>query len=222
MIKIILFTILFFTTPLLVTAQFVINEIAWMGTPVECVDTKQYLRYEWVDLYNSTNESISVNGWILQAADFQIPLEGTIPAQEYFLVGASSKIPNVDVNYAILAGKFANAGQKILLKDATGVIIDEVDARGGWQAGDNTEKLTMEKRMSGEWASSLRVGGTPRATNTEAIQKSAEEELPITQRSQNVFNVLPLLLSLLLSLVGAVGVLLLARHLLKQNPESEV
>ena len=222
MVKTILLTALFFTIPLFATAQVIINEIAWMGTPVEGVDTKQYWRYEWVELYNSTNESVSVNGWILQAADFQIPLEGTIPAQEYFLVGASSKIPNVDVNYASLAGKFGNAGQRVLLKDATGIIIDEVDARGGWQAGDNTEKLTMEKRISGEWASSLQVGGTPRATNTEAIQKSAEEELPITQRSQNVFNVLPLLLSFLLSLVGVVGVLLLARHLLKQSAESEV
>ena len=56
MIKTIFFVILFFTAPFLVAAQVVINEIAWMGTPVEGVDTKQYWRYEWVELYNSTNE----------------------------------------------------------------------------------------------------------------------------------------------------------------------
>ncbi|MCH8986921.1 lamin tail domain-containing protein [Patescibacteria group bacterium] len=208
--------LLLFGTPSLATAQVLINEIAWMGTPIEGVDEKQWWRYEWLELYNPTTESTSVNGWTLQTSDFQIPLWGTIHAQEYFLVGASSKIPNLDINYANLTGKFANAGQKVLLKDAAGTIVDEVDARDGWQAGDNTEKLTMEKRISGEWASSLTVGGTPRAANTEAKQKSTEEgELPIAQYSRDVFNVLPFLFAL-------VGVLLLARHLLKQGPESEV
>ena len=207
----------------LATAPIMISEIAWMGTPVEGVDAKQWWRYEWVELYNPTQEPVSVNGWTLQASDFHIPLWGTIHAQEYFLVGASSKIPNLDVNYANLTGKFANTGQKVLLKDAAGITVDEVDARNGWQAGDNTEKLTMEKRISGEWASSLQVGGTPRALNTEAIQKSAEEgELPTAQHSENVFNVLPLLAALALALVGVVGVVLLAQHLVKQPVESEV
>jgi len=48
MIKTILFTILFFGAPLFVTAQVVITEIAWMGTPVEGVDMKRWWRYEWV------------------------------------------------------------------------------------------------------------------------------------------------------------------------------
>ena len=56
MIKIILLGVLFLAIPSFVSAQVVINEIAWMGTPVEGVDTKQYWRYEWVELYNSTNE----------------------------------------------------------------------------------------------------------------------------------------------------------------------
>jgi len=48
MIKTILFATLLFATPLFVAAQVIINEIAWMGTPVEGVDAKQYWRYEWV------------------------------------------------------------------------------------------------------------------------------------------------------------------------------
>jgi len=221
MIKTIFLGVLFFAVPLFVTAQVVITEIAWMGTPVEGVDAKQWWRYEWVELYNPSQGPISTNGWILQVSDFQIPLGGIIQAQEYFLVAASDKIPSVDVNYANLTGKFANAGQKVVLLDSIGTVIDEVDAQDGWQAGDNTEKLTMEKRISGEWASSLRVGGTPRATNTEAIKKSAEE-LPTMQSAQDEFNVLPLLLSLLFALAGVVGILLLVRHLLKRTPESEV
>jgi len=56
MIKIILFITLLLIAPLFVTAQarldsarqVIINEIAWMGTPVEGVDEKQWWRYEWV------------------------------------------------------------------------------------------------------------------------------------------------------------------------------
>ncbi|MCH8986919.1 hypothetical protein IIA94_01985 [Patescibacteria group bacterium] len=48
MVKTILLTTLFLTAPLFATAQIIINEIAWMGTPVEGVDEKQWWRYEWV------------------------------------------------------------------------------------------------------------------------------------------------------------------------------
>ena len=75
--------------------------------------------YEWVELYNPSQESISINGWILQASDLQIPLSGVLGPGEYCRVGSSSKIPNLDVNYANLIGKFANTGQKVLLKDKT-------------------------------------------------------------------------------------------------------
>ena len=48
MVKTIFLTALFFTIPLFATAQVVINEIVWMGTPVEGVDAKQWWRYEWI------------------------------------------------------------------------------------------------------------------------------------------------------------------------------
>jgi len=58
MVKAISFAILILFTPSLVSAQarldeqqvrqVVINEIAWMGSPVEGVDVKQWWRYEWI------------------------------------------------------------------------------------------------------------------------------------------------------------------------------
>ena len=47
MIKAVSFLTLFIWIPSFVTAQVIVNEIAWMGTPVEGVEAKQWWRYEW-------------------------------------------------------------------------------------------------------------------------------------------------------------------------------
>ena len=52
MVRILLFLIIV-AMPSLASAQVIINEIAWMGTPVEGVDEKQWWRYEWIELFNS-------------------------------------------------------------------------------------------------------------------------------------------------------------------------
>jgi len=36
--------------PLYAYGEVVINEIAWMGTPVEGIDGKQWWRHEWIEL----------------------------------------------------------------------------------------------------------------------------------------------------------------------------
>jgi len=46
--KAVFFVILVLFVPSFASVQVVINEIAWMGTPVEGVDAKQHWRYEWV------------------------------------------------------------------------------------------------------------------------------------------------------------------------------
>ena len=96
----------------------VINEIAWMGTPVAEVEEKQWWRYEWLELYNNADTVGMLDGWALELYRgnelyFKIPLGGTVPPHGYFLLGASDKIPGVDVNYSNLGGKFLNTGQKI-------------------------------------------------------------------------------------------------------------
>ena len=40
----------------------VINEIAWMGSAASASD-------EWIELKNTTNESINLSGWTLQSVD---------------------------------------------------------------------------------------------------------------------------------------------------------
>ncbi len=164
--------------PSFVAGQVVINEIAWMGVPVEGVETKQWWRYEWIELYNSTDQSVGLQRWKIELysgenLDFTVLLYGNVPAQGYFLVGASDKMKSVDINYAALSGKLKNDGQRVVLKDAVGNTVEEIDARSGWFGGDNDVKLTMERRFpdrhaadSENWGSSQNTGGSPKAQNS--------------------------------------------------------
>ncbi|TSC56921.1 MAG: hypothetical protein Greene071421_431 [Parcubacteria group bacterium Greene0714_21] len=171
--------------PFLAFAQpILINEIAWMGSSVEGVDANQWWRYEWVELYNNADTVGMVDGWMLELyrdkLDFRIPLKGAIEPKGYFLIGASEKIKNLNLNYANLAGKFVNSGQKIVLKNSAGEIVDEVDpvrseasngvdATKGWPAGDNETKRTMERvagTVPATWQTSRDSGGTPKAQNS--------------------------------------------------------
>ena len=181
MIKVIFLFSVLLLLPSVAFGQIIINEIAWMGTPVEGVDAKQYWRYEWIELYNTGEQTVSVQGWRIElylgppagGLDFTIVLYGSVPAEGYFLVGASDKIPGVNINYVTLAGKFKNPGQRVVLKDAEGAVVEEVDATGGWYGGDNDLKLTMERRFPDRpatdeknWGSSQKTGGTPKAQNS--------------------------------------------------------
>ena len=173
--------------PSIAESRIIINEIAWMGTPIEEVAAKQHWRHEWIELFNaSESNAIDVSGWTIELyradLDFQIPLAGTIAPQDYFVVGASDKIPGVDLNYSNLSGKFANGGQLVIVRDATRTIVEEVDARAGWFAGDNEEKITMERwsvnRVASDvenWFPSIYVGGSPGAENS--ISEKTQEEL---------------------------------------------
>ncbi len=159
-------------------AQVIINEIAWMGVPIDGVEERQWWRYEWLELFNPAEQPVSLQGWRIElysgeTLDFTIGLYGSVPAGGYFLVGASDKISGVSINYASLVGRFKNSGQRIILKDVEGQEVEEVDASGGWFAGDNDLKLAMERRFpsrpandSVNWGSSQNTGGTPKSQNS--------------------------------------------------------
>ncbi len=158
----------------------VISEIAWMGQRVENIEPRNWWRYEWLELYNNTQNPISLNGWKLELyraeLDWSLELNGSILPQNYFFIVASDKIfPIYDLNYSNLGGKFNNSGQGVVLKDGSGNIVDTIDcfAPGKWFAGDNTSKQTMERKdllvsgnNSNNWGSSQNPGGTPRSKNS--------------------------------------------------------
>ncbi|WP_226577106.1 phospholipase D-like domain-containing protein [Halobacillus litoralis] len=157
----------------------VINEIAWMGTNVSYND-------EWVELYNTTDSSVSLEGWTLNAADGspQITLSGAIPANGYYLLERTSDatVPEAEAD-VIYSGSLSNSGETLELNDGTQVI-DSVDA---WYAGDNSTKATMEREdpqvsgtSSSNWTTATNTYsegiGTPKAAETAAAGCPTEAE----------------------------------------------
>ncbi len=223
----------------------IINEIAWMGVPVDGVDEKQWWRYEWIELFNHGEEAVSLQGWKLELysgenLDFTIGLHGSVQASGYFVVGASDKISGVNVNYAILSGKFKNSGQRIVLKDVVGNRVEEIDASNGWIAGDNDLKLTMERRFPDRavadpenWGSSQNTGGTPGAQNN-VFGKEAFLKLDSLQQKQDFTKKDPVWISFLevttngvfmraflVAVLSAAAVLVLYRRLVRSPGQSE-
>jgi len=161
------------------TGNVVINEIAWMGT----AESVGGANNEWLELKNQSEAEIDLTGWVLRASDGSpvINLAGKIPAGGYFLLERTDDdtLPAVMADQ-IYVGSLSNAGEVLELVDASGAIVDRVDATGeaGWPAGDNTLKLTMERKADLSWQSSAASGGTPKAQNSAGLIVEPEETSP--------------------------------------------
>ncbi len=228
------------------TPSVVINEIAWMGSPMEEVNSKNHWRYEWLELYNTSTEPVSLKGWSVELMQgdkvFTIPLQGSIGPEGYFLAASSDQIKGADVNYKTLAGVFSNSGQKVVVRDTAKKIIDETDWQSGWPAGDNDIKLTME-RVDAEgsskdplnWQTSLAIGGTPKAQNSDqSVAGKAAEDVHGKNSTvfkskedsflSSLFGVLtakPFMIALLLSLAFALSLALLKRVVAQERELEE-
>jgi hypothetical protein len=239
-----LFLVVCIVFPLQVSSQVIVNEIAWMGGEVEGIDPRQWWRYEWLELYNVSDTSVSVEGWRVELhrdnLDFFIELRGVIAPNEYYVVAASNKIKNADFTYNSLVGKFVNDGQRMLLRDKNGDIVEEIDASKGWFAGDNESKLTMERRFPEQdardaenWGSSLRSGGSPKAANS-IFGKEAVLHLDTLASAQQITKKDPkgsffsssamvnvvFIKAILLAFLSSLSVFLLRRYLQKKDASS--
>lgn len=150
-------TLLLFA-PSFAFAQVIVSEIAWMGTAVSAND-------EWIELENQGSEVADINGWTLSTQDggIEAALSGAIPAGGYFLLERTDDdtVPGVLAD-ALYTGSLSNAGEVLVLKNASGNIVDSVNMSGGWNAGDNATKDTMQK-VAGVWATGI---PTPKAKNS--------------------------------------------------------
>ena len=87
------------------TGDVIINEIAWMGTTALASD-------EWLELFNTTSQTIDLTGWGLFEAGGDtliISLAGQISSQGYYLIERSDD----DTVFDILAdakGPFSGNG----------------------------------------------------------------------------------------------------------------
>jgi len=119
----------------------VINEIMWDGT-------------EYVELFNTTDQDISLDTWILQrkrgtAAPekiVQFSSSDIIKSKSYFLLEKQEDATSISSNKTSSALTLLNSGEQLLLINKDSTVIDQANGSGMWWAGENTETgVAMER-----------------------------------------------------------------------------
>lgn len=122
----------------------VITEVAWMGSQSSSSD-------EWIELFNTSQGTVSLEGWRLESADggITVVLSGNIPAGGFFLLERTNddSVPTVAADL-IYSGALSNDSEVLILRNKEGAEIDRIDASSGWMAGDNANKDTMQRGAS--------------------------------------------------------------------------
>ena len=197
MIKILKIIILFSFLPLTIKAaeplSIVINEIAWMGTRANSSD-------EWIELYNNTDQDISLEGWAFYEKETLMePLTGTIKANSYYLIERTddSTIQNIVASQEPSSwGGYGlnNNGEHLKLLNQESIIIDEIDCSEGWFEGDSSSFKTMERidpkeitSIPNNWQTNFSskeiafdsqnnlINGTPNAKNSINLEGQPED-----------------------------------------------
>lgn len=165
--------------------EIVINEVAWMGTEIGW-------RYEWIELYNNSNQEIDITNWEIENSEAKKAAlkisKGKIPANGFFII-CKTQIEKCDLRFSKLSlhNEYENNG-KLILRDEQGNIIDKTPDTNDkkWPAGDNETKQTMERKnplLSGNdvenWQTSQDPGGTLKAKNS-LIETEIPKEKDIT------------------------------------------
>lgn len=168
---------LFFTTST-VSANIVINEIAWMGTATSAND-------EWIELYNNGTSAVTIDGWTLQASDGSplINLSGSISAGGYMLLERTddSTIPTIAAG-VIYSGAMSNSGENLSLKNNTEQVINSIDMSLGWAAGNATTKETMQLKGTG-W-----ITGSPTPGTINITTDSSNDTPVIEDENEDLVN----------------------------------
>jgi hypothetical protein len=167
-----------------------IHEIAWAGTLASSSD-------EWIELHNPGALSINLDGWGLSdGGDINIILSGDIGARSYFLLERTDDNTVADIAAdQIYSGNLTNSGETLRLEDPTGNMIDSANSDGGgWPAGDEDSRASMERRggtdIPGNWgtftghhgvghdADGNPIPGTPRSANSVIFPTPAPTWIP--------------------------------------------
>lgn len=132
---------------------------------------------EYVELYNTTEQDITLTGWAFRYGDKLTPLASAIPAGGYAVLFRSGRAIQVDeggiaIPLPSFPSALANTGKKLSLVHKENTIIDEIaypKAIPGyaWERTGETWKTSTDSR-----------GGTPGSKNaqTPAFPEEEEEE----------------------------------------------
>jgi len=153
-----------------------INEVAWSGTEASSAD-------EYIELAGPVG--LDLNGWRLEAVDGTpwITLTGVISTTGFYLLERTddNTVASVPAEQ-IYTGALGDGGEHLRLFDAENNLVDEIDASGGWPAGDGSPQRAAMERFGDEFltndcnhtSGALDAGGnpicgTPGAANQEQL-----------------------------------------------------
>ncbi len=108
----------------------VINEVAWSGTAASSAD-------EWLELVNTTAQTISLSGWVLTSTGgLSLPLTGVItPGGTYLMERTDDDTVSDIAADLIYSGGLNNDGEGLFLSN-NGLLIDTANGDGGpWPGG---------------------------------------------------------------------------------------
>jgi len=142
------------------------SEVAWMGNDFSAND-------EWLELFNNSPKSINLSGWRILNENGKVEIvfeAGSIPERSFYTLERTddNSIPNSPADN-IYTGALSNSGEWLRLLDAKCELVDEVDAKGGWEilGGDNVSRRTLERNLNSfAWQTSLNPNGTPKKTSS--------------------------------------------------------
>jgi hypothetical protein len=121
---------------------------------------------EWIELKNTTENPINLEGYKLLINDKEINLTGTIDS--FFILERSddNSLPLIKANQ-IYTGSIKNTGSLLqITKD--NIIIDEANFSNGWSCGNNNTKQTCE-RIDNIWQTS--INSSPNKENIKNFTK---------------------------------------------------
>lgn len=174
--------------PLSSHAAVLINEVAWMGTEVSVSD-------EWIELYNSGEEAIHLDGWsLIDNVSLEIGLTGTLESGAFAVLERTDDASAPGAAFLIYAGALSNDGRTLILKRSNDTIEDQVAGGESWEniGGDNITKDTAQRTTFG-WITAPPTPGEVNETVTAVIEEredSAEEDRN-TAPNESVSLVIP-------------------------------
>jgi len=138
----------------------VINEVCWAGASSDHT-------LEWIELFNTTDAPIDLQGWILTSSDGApfIRLQGVLlphtsdnSTSGYYLLerGSDESVCAIAADL-IYQGALTNAGEVLTLTDADGRIID-------------TANIVLSEDSGRAWPAGSADGGTPPFASMERVQ----------------------------------------------------
>lgn len=164
----------------------VINEIAYRGTAASTAD-------EWIELYNTSSDTIDLNGWQLFINSTPVGLSGSVSPYSYYLLERSDDQTIADIPAdKIFSTSLSDTGAVLQIKNPSGQIIDQVsqwhvdlgNPPPGFSNRSSMERISPlvsgdvpqnwrindQHTMNGQSASGGLIFGTPRRQNSHTLR----------------------------------------------------